>query len=465
MKKLLALLLTGFFLMAAAQSEPVLHYKFLITDGGTPVSSAVNLKFRIKDGSTVLWEEEHTGVTPDANGIASIDVGTGTQTGGTLMDISDVDWSQDLTYDVDVDLGSGYVSMVSDAAFRYVPKAKYADRADFNGLDNKPVTFLLTGTTDYPSQITDEIYHTGKVSIGTDAPAGIASLYVAGNGNGGASYALKTQIDVASNADKTGIYNLLQFSGDGYLKAIANRVSTTGNGTHVGNWTQMDGNGSGTHLGTYNRMFGDGTGYQTAVLNEIRNTGDDYHVGVYNWITNDGDGEHYGMVNLLTGSGDGLQVGVSTTITNDGAGDKYGTYVYIDSSLPGIHYGIYADVPGDTSYAGYFNGNIFVAEKLKASVSGDADMKPYLYGKVDATGNVDADSSTPGFTVSGSTGHYTVTFDTALPDTHYIVQASIEGNDFGLIRVVKSATGFDVYTADTGGTQAAREFSFVVYRK
>ena len=111
--------------------------------------------------------------------------------------------------------------------------------------------------------------------------------------------------------------------------------------------------------------------------------------------------------------------------------------------------------------------NISLTGKLKNSESGDADMKAYLYGEVDADGTLKSEGSTDGFTVTKTgTGSYKITFDTAFAHYYeYIAVATIRYNGKGFISTDKYGAYINIKTYDTSGTAADRYFDFVIFKK
>jgi len=116
------------------------NYKGLLSDNNGPLANAViNVKVTIEEhhsipssGTTTIWQEEHSGVHTDANGIFSIEIGAGTRIGGTATHFYDIDWvpfPNFLRYDIDIDTGSGYQNFVSDEYFKSVPYSKYSYKA------------------------------------------------------------------------------------------------------------------------------------------------------------------------------------------------------------------------------------------------------------------------------------------------------------------------------------------------
>ncbi len=482
-----------------AQNEGF-HYKFLITDNNNPMANQpVNIKFTVKDGSTVVWEEEHPGITTDGNGIATVVMGEGSRLSGTAANFNDIDWSLPLTYDVDINTGSGYINFVSGQAFKFVPKAKYAETADFNKLQNKPVTFYVNGTTDYPTDINDHIYHLGQVGIGANVPTLNTKFYVINSDTGiQTGQSVTMDINAGDNANKTAFKTYVGPTGSGYLLGISNHIQSDGSGTHIAHRNRVDGDGNGTHITLHNVLAGNGGGFQVGEYTQITNSGDNWQygnyveinnsgegvhvgyvsslhgsgnnwqIGTWNFINNSGTGDHMGTLNEMGGTSDATTYGVKNNIYTDGSGDKYGVHSYIDASVGGIHYGVYSEVTKSGSYAGYFVGDVYMENKLMAPGSGNADMKPYIYGSVTFDGNIQTASSTDGFTASQiATGEYQIQFTTP-PGTaadYMVITTLHDSSGFGVTAVERHDNYFLVKIADLNGNAINQNFFFVVYKK
>ncbi len=116
--------------MLHAQTNEGFNFKALVADNGNPLTNAiVSVKVTIKYGSTTLWQEEHTNVHTDANGIFSIIIGEGNRLGGSATQFKEINWrSGNVTYTVEVDTGSGYQTLINQEEFKYVPYAKSAEK-------------------------------------------------------------------------------------------------------------------------------------------------------------------------------------------------------------------------------------------------------------------------------------------------------------------------------------------------
>jgi len=334
-------------------------------------------------------------------------------------------------------------------------------------------------------------YHYGIYNDLAGAGTGVQyatynSLTNTGNGN---HFGTLNYLSGSGSGGHYGIYNELSGAGTGTQRAIYNAVSNTGNGFHYGNYNYLNGTGSGLHLGIYNDLAGAGIGTQYAIYNTVTNTGNGTHFGTFNYLNGSGSGVHYGIYNELTGAGTGTQRAIYNAVANTGDGTHYGTHNYLSGSGSGIKYGIYSKVDaaaGGThyavwgeaekagSYAGYFKGDVYnsqnvkVVGELQGSVSGDADMKAYVYGYVTASGTITVSASSDGYTVARtSTGTYKITFsDTSLTSTQYMATVVVVDAVLPQIATIYQNSGnFDIHIWDISGAHVDSYFTFVVYKK
>jgi hypothetical protein len=488
---------------------------------------------------------------------------------------------------------------------------------DFSGfyeeLIGSPVNFYVSGSGDYPTYITDNVYREGSMALGFNVPTeGKLDIRQSGSGTTNAeTTGLSVQNTNTSSADISGVksvitsnslgdqsayisnitgsgggshygvYNLLSGDGTGVQSGIFSEITTTGDQIHYGNYAELSGEGSGAHYGNYfllkgtgtggqlgenilisnsgnashiglrsilsgsgsglhigtdNILTGLGTGTQYGVKNTIDNSNTNIHYGVYNNLYGSGSGAHYGilnqlsgagageqygvkssisntgnglhyavrtdlsgtgsgthlaMYNTISGSGSGNQYGIKTEITNtstgthygnyallsgSGVGAKYGSFNKIESTAGGTHYAVYGNATKAGSYAGYFEGDVKVSEKVLSDDSGDADMKAYIYGKITGTSSgasIVSTASSGGFSITrAAEGEYNVTFTNSPGSSSvYIVMTSFDRLDGynPAISTINYPTYFKIFTevqTGLGGLEAHDfNFSFVVYKK
>ncbi len=427
---------------------------------------------------------------------------------------------------------------------------------DYNDLTNKPVTFLEQGTGNTPDSLTDNIYHTGRLSLGYDDNNNTESLLSLSTGNN------KQAVSVTNGASADGpaIDNVYSEASTHSIVGFRNQNETNGTGSWTGFLNYMNNNNDNSKLGFSNAIISGGDGICEGVRNNMRTLGLVH--GVFNDI---GGKEAYGVYNLLYNStvceaaygvknqieigskeigvynhiitfqndNQTIVAGTVDSIWNEYSPNVYGskTYIYnygsnnnsyevhgvsmnivdnstggagntvtgnyidisgsssatkigvditIYSSEGGLHYGLYSYVLGEDNYAGYFVGNVAVeggnldvynGSKLTNNlVSGDADMKAYVYGLVYYNGNTDGNRSSAGFTVSKTaTGTYEVTL-THYSGQYYIVSATAEIGGGGtpvFATTDYSSTGgkFIIRTYDTNGNLIDNSFHFVVFKK
>ncbi len=136
----LALLISAMW--AYAQSG--FNYKILLSQGTNILANQnVTLRLTLKDGGTSVYQETHD-VTTDANGIASVTIGTGTVVSGSF---SGIDWTHDISLQTEVSTngGSSYTDF-GTTAFEYVPYAKMSESAQKLELTTTPVSVTEPGS-------------------------------------------------------------------------------------------------------------------------------------------------------------------------------------------------------------------------------------------------------------------------------------------------------------------------------
>ena len=588
MKKIILILISLSFAFINAQTGGF-NYKALITDNNNPLSNQqVVLRFTLINDGTDLYQETQT-LQTDANGIVTAIVGEGNPVFGDFTDIS---WNNDIDLSVEVDSGNGFVNFGTED-LKFVPYAKYAEFAEngfsgnYNDLSNKPVTFYAVGTTNPPTDITQDMFHTGGVIIGDfdnsgprmlDAGAklvvlknlnnaqndikGIKNLMNIDNLNANTSIGFENSQIIEGTGYVYGVSNEISYNGQGYgnmvgtfnnlngtgqmnysigiqneilvdsglvsgiltnitnnsdenSNAIENSIYNNGTGRvigiknylngqtdvfgmyntfegttdahHTGVRNTFENSGVGDNVGVGNE-FNTGSGKQVGLVNFINNDESDFQAGTVSLIDNDANGNLYGHLVNVQGAGNANIYVVADTIANTGNGDHYGLYNFmtgtgngmkigvwstIDPNAGGQHYAIYGSATKSGSYAGYFNGDVRVSQKLLSNDSGNADTKAYVYGMVNSDGTIVTNGSSMGFQVEKITttnGYYKITFTNPLLNSNdYIVIANRKLSNAGdpvLTTGILQQNGyFEILFRDYQGTGVDTAFNFVVYRK
>lgn len=491
----LCLLLINLTLIA----QQGISYKAVLTNAGNTLNnSEVTIRFTIlQNGITQVYQEQHS-TTTNENGIALANIGEGTPTSGTF---ASVNWGLPQSLKVEINSGSGYVDM-GTTAFRFVPYAKIASKA----LDANDHDFYKTGTTQKASANTDDIYHMGRIGIGsitydsqlqvsTDNKVNAVVISNATVSNM-ATTGLRTELTGVGSGSHIGTNNELMGEGEGIQYGTFNWISNNGGSLHFGVRNTLYGNGSGRHTGTYNELFGSGIGEQVGSYQNIYNTNSTTHYGVLSELSGSGNGEHYGMKNTLSGigngtnygtynilssSGIGMQFGAVQNISGNGGGDHYGSYSYLNGTGSGTKYGVYSIIPSNAggyhmalyanatktgSWAGYFVGNTYFEGKITSPVSGDADMKAHMYGNVNASGAV-SNGCSAGFTVAKqATGTYRIIFSTPLVASAYVITGNVLNSTSPRILTYAPSNNYvDVFVWNLSGTSVDEFFNFVIYKK
>ena len=282
-------------------------------------------------------------------------------------------------------------------------------------------------------------------------------------------YGSFSELSGTGSGDHSGAFNTLTGTGTGAQYGVQTFIDNSGDATHYGNYSKLSGMGSGIHYGTYNSLSGAGTGQQYGTLNTIYSSGGAVHYGEFNRLSGVGTGAQFGSSNIINNSGDATHYGTYSELSGSGTGDKYASYNKITTTAGGTHYAVYGEAEKSGSYAGYFKGDVYTTQKIKAPVSGNTDMKAFIYGDVSSNGLLYLNGSSDGFSVAkNSTGVYTVTFDTNVDSSNeYIVVATTYSNLTPTLITVsgRSTSSFKLYSWNLSGAHTNAHFHFVVYKK
>jgi len=118
------------------------NYQAVLRDSNNDplANTAVTMRFTLSNTTDNVWIEEHT-VTTNAFGLVTLVIGQGTMTGGTAGSFADIDWSVQISVQVEADSGDGFVDL-GTSPLQSVPYAKYAG----NGLTSAQATEITANT-------------------------------------------------------------------------------------------------------------------------------------------------------------------------------------------------------------------------------------------------------------------------------------------------------------------------------
>ncbi len=422
------------------------NYKALITDNGNALANhSVSIKFTVlENGTTSVYQETQTATT-DANGIVAVTIGEGTVVSGNF---STIDWGNNSYFlKVEIDTGNGYQDF-GTTEFKAVPYAKYADNAgnvfsgDFNDLTNVPVglsdgddvndadadpanelqNLTLSGTqlsisngnnvnfTNWDTDKTDDVQFINDLIDARTFTNNIFLGYEAGS-------------------NSTNISDLTAL-GSGAMYNVTSAISSVG----IGNNALYS-----LTTGHYNVAIGKNAGYS------VTTNGSNVFIG-------------HNAGSSATGSGN-VFIGYEAGHYETGDNKLYIENSYSPNPLIG------GDFATDEVTV---NGTLTVSEKLKAPLSGSADMKAYIYGYIFTTGTINAARSSSGFSVSRiATGKYKIVFQTSLPVSSYIVIANSFASSNPEFLTISDYTlnSFVINSWNLSGNHQNTDFQFVVYKK
>ncbi len=238
MKKVI---LSAALMLAVFSSFGQYNYKFnyqaAVRNGsGTPIASGstVGLRISILEGSatgTPLYQETHTAVVNNVQGLVNLVIGDGTPTVGALVFAGNFeDLSQDKYLKIEVDPagGTAYTDMGA-TKLQFVPYAAHAFTA----------SIAKNGTQWADGAGSSISYSAGNVNIGTSSPTGTSSL----------------NVEKATSADHVVSVTQTGTTGGGFRAAIYGKNnSTTGSG--IGVYGRQAGNGWGVHGNTIGAGIG-----------------------------------------------------------------------------------------------------------------------------------------------------------------------------------------------------------------
>jgi len=133
MKKIISLFIILLInLLTYAQSNNGFNYKALLTDNGEAlVNTSINVKATFYNAADeIKWQEEHTGIITDENGIFTIALGEGTRLDGET-EFSNIYWGQEgIKLSIEIDKGDGYILLTDKEPLKSVPYAQTAAKIE-----------------------------------------------------------------------------------------------------------------------------------------------------------------------------------------------------------------------------------------------------------------------------------------------------------------------------------------------
>lgn len=177
MKK--AFLFAAFMLVAFcgfSQMDYKFNYQAVVRNGSgalVPSGSTVGLRISILEGSaagTVLYQETHSALVNNPQGLVNLVIGSGTATVGSILfsgKFYDLTMDKYLQVEVDPSGGTSYTNLGA-SKLQFVPYAAHAFTA----------TMAENGTQWEDGSASSISYTSGSVNIGTTTPTGTASLNI-----------------------------------------------------------------------------------------------------------------------------------------------------------------------------------------------------------------------------------------------------------------------------------------------
>ncbi len=215
------------------------------------------------------------------------------------------------------------------------------------------------GTTDAPTDIDDDMFHTGNVAIGKNTADTKLDVY-------DTSHATTMQVNNA-NADNTlplkiaGSFNINGVAptstgligvyasvggdpGSGYKPLTgfeADMAAQAGvNPYQYGFVSDLSGDSDKSYVGVYNYIHNtNGSGMRYGVFNWIEGASSGHVYSNYTLIQNNGDGIHFGSFKRILGTGNGAQYGDFNRIANSGNGKQIGVVNEIKNAGTALHVG------------------------------------------------------------------------------------------------------------------------------
>ena len=425
MKKSITLIV-ALLITISSFAQQGINYKAVIKDGSGNIlaNQSISLKFTISVGigQETVYEEEHTSIETDSNGIIVLNIGEGSIISGSF---SGIDWNPfngytNLRTEIDPNGGSSY-TFLDVTRFQTVPYAKLA-----NSIKNQ--AFKLDGNIIKPIDINDD-FIVGSTQINNDDIVfGTKRLFF--DKSKGAFRAGYTISDAWDDANR----------GQNSFASGSNTKASASNSVAMGKLTEATGQSS--------TAFGDGskaTGLNSTAMgnNTIASTSSSTAIGKYNFDDS----------NAL------LMVGNGTSNTN--RSNAFTIYNNGNSLLNGD-----TNITGDLGVT----GTILMSSnsEVQNPSTGFANLIPIAYGSI--SGN-----ATP--TILGGTGNFTVTRNTTtneytisvagktLSATNTVTSVVANTSTFRTVNVTYSGGNIIVHIFASSFAKVISPFQFTIYQE
>jgi hypothetical protein len=204
-----------------------------------------------------------------------------------------------------------------------------------DGLGNLGMGVLATQPNYWEPFLTDRIYTTSFVGVGTSTP-GYPLHVVVGNTIDNAVYVNKNVQGTTGNQ--------VAYS------AFFNGVPTSG--TKIGYESYITPTGSESVRGM-----------TSTIINNVSNNN---LYAAYSYISNNGNGQSIAVNAINDGTGSGTHTGFFAQDNSTGTGERYGVFVNMSGTGGGTNYAIYGKAIGSSSgnYSGYFDDGLFYVKSF-----------------------------------------------------------------------------------------------------
>lgn len=483
MKKLFTFILIGVLTFSLwAQAPQKMSYQFVVRNSGGELitNHGIGVRLTILQGSpsgTVVYEEIfNPNPVSNANGLVTVEIGTGLVISGNF---STINWAA----------GPYYLKSEVDptGATDYTVTGT-------NQLISVPYSFYSNTTGTIP----DNVVTSAKITDGSVATADLANGSVTSVKIADAAV---STVDIATNAVIADKINAGAVTGDKIAQAGATngqvlKWNTTtwapandAIGVPGGTTGNVQFNNAGALGGDANLSW-DNTGKKLGI--GISNPSYTLHVtgslmrSIHSETTYEGGAAIFGLGNNVSGQNVGVR-GISNS-TN-------GTGIMGDATAEtGVTYAVKGKVTSASGFSGHFTGGKFYvagnvgigndspdakldvdgtiniggtnASELNRAQTSDANLVPIAYGQVNGNGTFGAAASTKNFTVTKTgTGVYEITITGELfYYSKYTVSAAFIGSEPGFITANSVNNILLIHTYDKAGVPMDQFFYFVVYK-